>query len=167
MPIKTTKLKDILTREQVYPETNVASIVDFNENVDHVSVSDQGSSETEVSYITINGTEHKIAGSDLSGFDVNQPTELGDDYLTSLSFKGKLYRVAGDASEDLAAEIARAKAKEAELQEYISYLYSKLNLELGSELAITDEEGNAESFTVVDENGEPVQLIVDLDNSLV
>lgn len=162
MPIKTTKLKDILTREQVYPETNVASIVDFENHVDHVSVSDQGTSEVEVSYITVNGTERKLAGSDLSGFDVNQPTELGDEYLTSLSFKGNIYRVAGDASKDLEAEIARAKAKEAELQEYIAYLYRKLDLELGSELVVEDEEGNTDSVTAIDENGEQVPLIVDL-----
>ncbi len=127
MPIKTTKLKDILTREQVYPETNVASIVDFDENI-----------------------------------AINEETSSGDPYATSLTFKGVTYKVAGDTSKDLEEEIARAKAKEAELQEYIAYLYRKLDLELGSDLVAEDEEGNADSVTAIDENGEQVPLIVDL-----
>ncbi len=66
MPIKTTKLKDILTKEQVYPETNVGSIVDFDNNI-----------------------------------SVNDQTTSGDTYLTSLTFKGTRYKVAGDVSADL------------------------------------------------------------------
>lgn len=162
MPIKTTKLKDILTREQVYPETNVASIVDFENHVDHVSVSDQGTSEVEVSYITVNGTERKLAGSDLSGFDVNQPTELGDEYLTSLSFKGNIYRVAGDASKDLEAEIARAKAKEQELLEYITFLYSQQNLTPGAAIVAEEEDGTEDTIIAEnDDTGETETLIMD------
>ena len=125
MPIKTTKLKDILTREQVYPETNVASIVDFDDNL-----------------------------------AVNGQSVLGDPYLASLTFKGITYRVAGDATADLAAEIARATAKEAELQEYIAYLYHLNNMELGASLETVDNEGNRESIKVLNDNGDEELVIV-------
>lgn len=162
MPIKTTKLKDILTREQVYPETNVASIVDFDENVDHVSVSDTGTATAEAKYITVNGIEKKIAGSDLSGFDVNTQTASEDPYLTSLTFKGNTYRVAGDASKDLEEEIARAKAKEQELLEYITFLYSQQNLTPGAAIVAEEEDGTEDTIVAEnDDTGETETLIMD------
>ncbi len=126
MPVKTTKLKDILTREQVYPETNVASIVDFDENI-----------------------------------AINRATSSENQYMTSITFKGVTYKVAGDATEALVEEIERAQAKEAELQDYIAFLFKKLDLELGSELVAEDGEGNTDSITAVDEDGEQVPLIVE------
>lgn len=130
MPIKTTKLKDILTREQVYPETNVASIVDFDDNV-----------------------------------SVNDETILGDAYLTSLTFKGIRYRVAGDASADLAAEIARAQAKEQELFEYITYILGKFDEAPGTSLVALDSEGNTDEIHAVnDDTGNVETLIVKYNN---
>lgn len=125
MPIKTTKLKDVLTREQVYPETNVASIVDFDENI-----------------------------------AVNAQTVLENPYLTSLTFKGVTYRVAGDASADLAAEIERAKAKEAELESYIAYLYKANNMEVGTTLSTVDEDGNVETTKFLNDNGDEELVII-------
>lgn len=130
MPIKTTKLKDILTREQVYPETNVASIVDFDENI-----------------------------------AVNVQTVLGNPYLTSLTFKGVTYRVAGDASEALAEEIARAEAKEQELFEYITYILGKFDEAPGTSLVALDSEGNTDEIHAVnDDTGSVETLIVKYNN---
>lgn len=125
MPIKTTKLKDILTREQVYPETNVASIVDFDDNV-----------------------------------SVNDETVLGDTYLTSLTFKGIRYRVAGDASADLAAEIARAQAKEQELLEYITYLYTLHNATPGASIIAEDASGNTDTITATNDSTGETELLI-------
>lgn len=130
MPIKTTKLKDILTREQVYPETNVASIVDFDENI-----------------------------------AVNAQTVLGNPYLSSLTFKGVTYRVAGDASAALAEEIARAEAKEQELLEYITYLLGKFDEAPGASLVALDSEGNTDEIHAVnDDTGNVETLIVKYNN---
>ncbi len=125
MPIKTTKLKDILTREQVYPETNVASIVDFDDNI-----------------------------------SINEETVLGDTYLTSLTFKGIRYRVAGDASADLAAEIARAQAKEQELLEYITYLYTLHNATPGASIIAEDSSGNTDTIIATNDSTGETELLI-------
>lgn len=111
-----------------------------------VSVSDTGTATDEIKYITVDGVEKKITGTNVEA----NPTEEATEDLTKVKINGTVFDIQGGSGGDV------SRAEFDRLLDYVTTLFSMHDLAMANAL---DEDDNIIPISGEDEDGNDLTLI--------